>query len=143
MRKSPAKTALLRMQERMKERMTEKYTRKLFAAALLAAGAASGTTAWTQAPAAQRQFQMPLSNAPQYQVPVLPTPAPITPNAQVVEDVVVRVNDQIITRSELQRSEEQLVQEAQQNNTPAAELQAHQHDLLRDMIDQQLLISKG
>jgi len=143
MRKSPAKTALLRMQERMKERMTEKYTRKLFAAALLAAGAASGTTAWAQAPAAQRQFQMPLSNAPQYQVPVLPTPAPITPNAQVVEDVVVRVNDQIITRSELQRSEEQLVQEAQQNNTPAAELQAHQRDLLRDMIDQQLLLSKG
>ncbi len=143
MRKSPTKTALLRMQERMKERMTEKYTRKLFAAALLAAGAASGTIAWAQAPAAQRQFQMPLSNAPQYQVPVLPTPAPITPNAQVVEDVIVRVNDQIITRSELQRSEEQMVQEAQQNNTPAAELAAHQHDLLRDMIDQQLLLSKG
>jgi len=142
MRKSPAKTAVLRMQKRMKERMTEKYTRKLFAAALLAASAASGTIAWAQAPA-QRQFQMPLSSAPQYQVPVLPVPASITPNGQVVEDVIVRVNDQIITRSELQRSEEQLVQEAEQNNTPAADLAQRQHDLLRDMIDQQLLLSKG
>ena len=131
------------MQKRMKERMTEKYTRKLFAAALLAAGAASGTIAWAQAPAAQQQFQMPIPNGPQYQVPVLPVPASITPNAQVVEDVIVRVNDQIITRSELQRSEEQLVQEAQQNNTPAADLAQRQHDLLRDMIDQQLLLSKG
>jgi len=131
------------MQERMKERMTEKYTRKLFAAALLAAGAASGTIVWAQAPAARQQFQMPLSSAPQYQVPVLPVPASITPDGQVVEDVIVRVNDQIITRSELERSELQLVQEAQQNNTPVSDLTQRQHDLLRDMIDQQLLLSKG
>jgi peptidyl-prolyl cis-trans isomerase SurA len=136
-------TALLRMQERMKERMTPKYTRKLFTAALLAASATSGTMVRAQAPAAQGRFQMPLTNAPQYHMPVLPMPAAITPNGSVVEDVIVRVNDQIITRSELERSEQQLVEEAQQNNIPPAEFTQRQHDLLRDMIDQQLLLSKG
>jgi peptidyl-prolyl cis-trans isomerase SurA len=135
-------TALLQMQERMKERMTPKYTRKLFAAALLAAGATSGTMVRAQASAAQSRFQ-PLTNAPQYQVPVLPVPAAITPNGAVVEDVIVRVNDQIITRSELERSEQQLVEEAQQNNLSPADYAQRQRDLLRDMIDQQLLLSKG
>jgi len=125
----------------MKERMTEKYIRKIFAAALLTAAAGTIVQA-----TAQTQYQAPapgLMNAPQYQVPQLPVPPSITPNAAVVEDVIVRVNDQIITRSELERSEEQLVQEAQQNNLSPADLEQRQHDLLRDMIDQQLLLSKG
>jgi peptidyl-prolyl cis-trans isomerase SurA len=128
---------------RMKERMTQKYTRKIFAAALLAAGAASGIIVQATA---QSQNSSPgggLMNAPQVQVPQLPTPPAITPKGTVVEDVIVRVNDQIITRSELQRSEEQLAEEAQQNALSAADLEQRQHDLLRDMIDQQLLLSKG
>jgi len=125
---------------RTKERMTEKYIIRLFAAALLTAGAASGTTAGAQA---QPNFQPGLMNAPQMQVPKLPTPPAITPNGEVVEDVIVRVNDQIITRSELERSEQQLVQEAQQNGMSQADLEQRQRDLLRDMIDQQILLSKG
>ena len=39
--------------------------------------------------------------------------------------------------------EQQLIQEAQQNNSSPADLAERQKDLLRDMIDQQLLISKG
>jgi peptidyl-prolyl cis-trans isomerase SurA len=129
---------------RTKERMTEKYIRKFFTAALLAAGAASGTIAWAQA--GQGQFPSPggsFTNAPQMQLPPMPKPVAITPNGEVVEDVIVRVNDQIITRSELERSEQQLLQEAQQNNLSSGDLAQRQKDLLRDMIDQQLLLAKG
>ncbi|WP_460374142.1 SurA N-terminal domain-containing protein, partial [Staphylococcus aureus] len=97
--------------------------------------------------AAQSRFPVPssggLPSAPAYQLPELPTPPPITPNGQVVEDVIVRINDQIITRSDLERSEVQLYQEAQQNHMPAADFEQRQRDTLRDMIDQQLLLSKG
>ncbi|MEO7028867.1 MAG: peptidylprolyl isomerase [Acidobacteriaceae bacterium] len=121
--------------------MTEKYIRRIFAVTLLAAGAASGTMA-----TAQSQFPVPgggLTAAPQPQIPELPKPVAITPNGAVVEDVIVRVNDRIITRSELERSEQQLLQEAQQSGTSATDLEQRQRDLLRDMIDQQLLLSKG
>jgi peptidyl-prolyl cis-trans isomerase SurA len=80
---------------------------------------------------------------PQLQLPPLPAATPITPNGSVVEDVVARVNDQIITRSEYARAQQQLMQEAHQENVPESEAQAKLHDLLRDMIDQQLLLSKG
>ena len=72
-----------------------------------------------------------------------PTPAPITPNGSVVEDVVVRVNDQIISRSDLERSQQQLQQELQQQNVTASDKEQREKDLLRDMIDQQLLLSRG
>ena len=39
----------------------------------------------------------------------LPVTQPITPNGTVVEDVVVHVNDQIISRSDVERAEQQLV----------------------------------
>jgi peptidyl-prolyl cis-trans isomerase SurA len=77
------------------------------------------------------------------QLPPLPTQQAITPNGSVVEDVIARVNDQIITRSEYQRAEQQLLQEAQQQNLTEADLDARLQNLLRDMIDQQLLLSKG
>src|SRR5579875_3296702 len=50
--------------------------------------------------------------APQMQLPPLPAATPITPNGTVVEDVIARVNDQIITRSEYDRARQQLMQEA-------------------------------
>ena len=77
------------------------------------------------------------------QLPAMPVTTPITPNGAVVEDVIARVNDQIITRSEYERSEQQLLQESQQHNLSAAEFHDRQQDLLRDMIDQQILLSKG
>lgn len=95
-------------------------------------------------PAAQAQ-------APRYQSPLaatvppqaVPAPAPITPNGTVVEDIVARVNDRIITRSDLDRSERQLAQEEQQSNASPQEITDRQKNLLRDMIDQQLLLSRG
>ncbi len=101
-------------------------------------GIAAGT-AWGQgAPRYQSPFG---TQAPQ--TSSLPVPAAITPNGTVVEDVVARVNDQIINRSDVERSEQQLQQELQQGNVPAAEREQREKDMLRDMIDQQLLLSKG
>jgi peptidyl-prolyl cis-trans isomerase SurA len=79
----------------------------------------------------------------QLTLPPLPAPAAITPNGTVVEDVIARVNDQIITRSEYLRAEQQLLEESQQQGVSAAEFEDHRANLLRDMIDQQLLLSKG
>jgi peptidyl-prolyl cis-trans isomerase SurA len=105
----------------------------------LAAGlAASGSSAFGQVP----RYQSPIS-APAPQLPQLPVPAAITPNGQVVEDVIVQVNDQIITRSDLERAEQQLLQDAQQANATPAEIADRQKTLLRDLIDQQLLLSRG
>src|SRR5215469_4076965 len=94
-----------------------------------------------------------LAQAPRYQSPLslpapqpqtnLPTPAAITPNGQVVEDMIVRVNDQIINRSDLERAQQQMAYENQQGKVPPEEAVERQKDLLRDMIDQQLLLSRG
>ena len=72
------------------------------------------------------------------------------PNAQsstfggaVVEDVVARVNDQIISRSDYDRAEAQLEQEGHQQGWSEQELADHKKDMLRDLVDQQLLLSKG
>jgi len=88
---------------------------------------------------------------PKYQGPVtapaqrtaLPAPVPITPDGQVVEYPIVRVNDQIIDRSDYERAEAQLMEDAQHDNATPAEVEQHKKDLLRDMIDTQLLISRG
>ena len=68
-----------------------------------------------------------------------------TPPVQgkVVEDIVARVNDQIITSSDYDRAAEQLTGEAGQQSIPPRELEQKKADLLRDLIDQQLLLSKG
>lgn len=90
------------------------------------------------------RYQSPLSvpNEPQQQI-TLPKPAAITPNGSVVEDVIARVNDRIISRSDMERSEQQLAGENQQNQVPAEEAADRQKNLLRDMVDQQLLLSRA
>jgi peptidyl-prolyl cis-trans isomerase SurA len=90
------------------------------------------------------RYQSPLSapNAPQPQITLPVTPA-ITPNGRVVEDVVVHVNDLIITRSDVERAEVALAQENQQSGASSAEAAERQKNLLRDMIDKQLLLSRG
>ena len=93
-----------------------------------------------QAPRYQSPISMPAT--PQQQLS-LPSPQPITPNGSVVEDVIVRVNDQIINRSDLERSQQQMAAENQQNNASPAETAERQRNLLRDMIDQQLLLSRA
>jgi peptidyl-prolyl cis-trans isomerase SurA len=93
-----------------------------------------------QAPRYQSPLTMP--PAPQPQISLPPTPA-ITPNGTVVEDVVVHVNDLIISRSDVERAEQALAQEDQQSNATPAEVAERQKNLLRDMIDKQLLLSRG
>ncbi len=107
------------------------------AACVLSVG---GAAAWAQTSAPR--YQSPFGTAPA-SAPSLPTPAAITPGGTVVEDVVARVNDQIISRSDVERSQKQLEEELQQNNASPAERDQRRKDLLRDMVDQQLLLSRG
>ena len=82
-------------------------------------------------------------DAPSPQLALPPLPPAITPHGTVVEDIVVRVNDQIISRSDVERQAEQLNQAAAAGNVPKDQLATEQKNMLRDMIDQQLLLSRG
>jgi peptidyl-prolyl cis-trans isomerase SurA len=76
---------------------------------------------------------------------ILITAGTLPASAQtVIEDIVARVNDQIITRSDLQHSKEQLQTEAKQAGADLEKkLPEKQKDLLRDLIDQKLLVQRG
>jgi len=64
---------------------------------------------------------------------------------QVVEEIITRVNNQIVTRSEFLRSKDQLKEEVKQQDAANADKVYGQRekDILRDLIDQQLLLEKG
>jgi peptidyl-prolyl cis-trans isomerase SurA len=64
---------------------------------------------------------------------------------QVVEEIVARVNGQIITRSEFTRSKDQLRDDVKQQDAANADkiFAEKEKDVLRDLIDQQLLLEKG
>ena len=64
---------------------------------------------------------------------------------QVVEEIIARVNNQIVTRSEYLRSKEQLKDEVKQQdpNNPDKAYTEREKDVLRDLIDQQLLLDKA
>lgn len=70
---------------------------------------------------------------------------PAFAHGQVVEEIIARVNNQIITRSEFARSKDQLRDEVKtQDPANADKLYAdREKDVLRDLIDQQLLIEKA
>ena len=67
----------------------------------------------------------------------------------LIEEIVARVNNQIITLSDYQKAAQGLAEEVRQdcqNCTPdqlQTEMKERQKDLLRDMIDQQLLIERA
>ena len=63
----------------------------------------------------------------------------------VVEEIIARINNEIVTRSDLERSREQLLAELRQQHGQEAERRfaERQKDLLRDLVDQQLLLQKG
>ncbi len=61
----------------------------------------------------------------------------------VVEDIVAMVNDQAISKSDYDRAEQDLEREAQQQNWSQQQLMEQRRDLLRSLIDKQLLLSKG
>ncbi len=137
-----------------KERMTEKLTRINFhgrlrnttsiVATIVLSAAAAGCAVLVQA---QQPGYTPgagsFAPASTLELPPMPQTPPYTPNGSVVEDAVARVNDQIITRSEYKAAEDQLLDEAKQQNLSQAELDDKLHNLLRDLIDEQLLLSKG
>ena len=64
---------------------------------------------------------------------------------QVVEEIIARVNSQIITRSEYMRSKDQLKDDVKQQDAANADklYAEREKDVLRDLIDQQLLLEKG
>jgi peptidyl-prolyl cis-trans isomerase SurA len=64
---------------------------------------------------------------------------------QIVEEIVARVNSQIITRSEFAHSKDQLKEDVKQQDAANADklYGEREKDVLRDLIDQQLLIEKG
>jgi peptidyl-prolyl cis-trans isomerase SurA len=73
-------------------------------------------------------------------------PAPTAqPSGQTVEEIITRVNNQIITRSEFERSKDQLRDEvkAQTGKDPDKLYADREKDILRDLVDQQLLLDKG
>jgi peptidyl-prolyl cis-trans isomerase SurA len=64
----------------------------------------------------------------------------------VVEEIVARVNNSIITRSDYLRSKEQLKDEVKNQESGGGSDKAYadrEKDVLRDLIDQQLLLEKG
>src|SRR5579863_8514991 len=64
---------------------------------------------------------------------------------EVVEEIVARVNNQIITHSEFMHSKDELRKEAQQQDPVNADklVAERDKDVLRDLIDQELLLGKG
>lgn len=70
---------------------------------------------------------------------------PALATAQVVEEIITRVNNQIITRSEFERSKDQLRDEVKQQDAANADklYAEREKDVLRDLVDQQLLLDKG
>ncbi len=70
--------------------------------------------------------------------------APVSPyHGEVVEDIIARVNDQVISSSDYARAEQELDSQATQRNMTPAELSDQKRQLLRDLVDNQLLLSKG
>jgi peptidyl-prolyl cis-trans isomerase SurA len=63
----------------------------------------------------------------------------------VVEEIIARVNNQIITRTQYQREQQQIKDEAQKENPQQADqiVGEQQKDILRGLIDRQLLLDKG
>jgi peptidyl-prolyl cis-trans isomerase SurA len=70
--------------------------------------------------------------------------APESPyGGNTVEEIIARVNDQVITRSDYERALNEMDQEARQHGATMQEISLAHKDLLRGLIDQQLWLSKG
>ena len=70
----------------------------------------------------------------------------LLPADTVVEEIVARVNNQIITRTQYQHEQQQLKEECQQHQDqqhPDQNCEDGDKDVLRGLIDRQLLLDKG
>ena len=81
--------------------------------------------------------------------PAVPPTTPRQPKSVVIEEVVARVNNEIITTSDLQHMRDSLMEDARQSCTGCtpeqiqAALDARQPDMLRDLIDQSLMVQRA
>ncbi len=79
--------------------------------------------------------------------PALAQTRPTTPQSPyggvTVEDIVARVNDQIISQSDFDRAMKEMDDEAKQRGATMQQISESHKDLLRDLIDRQLWLSKG
>lgn len=70
--------------------------------------------------------------------------APVSPyGGTPVAEIIARVNDQVITNSDYDRAMKEMDQEARQRGATMQEVSSAHKDLLRNLIDQQLWLSKG
>jgi peptidyl-prolyl cis-trans isomerase SurA len=80
-------------------------------------------------------------------VPAIAQSRPAEPaspyGGQTVEEIIARVNDQIITSSDYDRAMKELDDEGRQRGMTMQEISDEHKDLLRNLIDQQLWLSKG
>src|SRR5271166_1679281 len=82
---------------------------------------------------------------------LLAIPALAAPSGQssqsdtVVEEIIARINNNIITHADLRRARDQMLTDLHQQepNATLADQKDREKDLLRDLIDQQLLLQKG
>ena len=103
--------------------------------------------------------EKPAANAPQSKIPApiikKPAAAPAAKpaegtNGKTIEEIIARVNNEIITRSEYEKArasaEDDAKQECAGKCTPEqlqADIEDRQKNVLRDLIDQSLLVQRG
>jgi peptidyl-prolyl cis-trans isomerase SurA len=72
------------------------------------------------------------------------TSTPSSPyGGTTVEEIIARVNDQIITTSDYDRAMQEMDQDERQHGASMQQMSEAHRDLLRNLIDQQLWLSKG
>ena len=70
--------------------------------------------------------------------------APESPyGGSTVEEIIARVDDQIINKSDYDRAQSEMDQEMRQRGSTMQEISEAHRDLLRNLIDQQLWLAKG
>jgi peptidyl-prolyl cis-trans isomerase SurA len=110
-----------------------------------------GTAPETETPpAAKTPAKTPPKTAAKKPVEKTPENIPEGPNSKVVEEIVARVNNEIITRSELDKArataQDDAEQECKGKCTPdelKAQIEDRRKNALRDLIDQSLLVQRG
>jgi peptidyl-prolyl cis-trans isomerase SurA len=150
----------------------------VLAGTCLRAQSSPGSPSQSSPPAQQQPQQQPSSQQPSPQPPAAPqpqeqpgTPAPLKiedvaqpaptaapaappttrtpPKSVVIEEVVARVNNEIITTSDLQHMHDSLMDDERQScagctrEQMQADFDARQHDMLRDLIDQSLMVQRA
>ncbi len=109
----------------------------------------------TAAPEPEPATKAPAKNAAKRSAAKPPAPKepekiPEGPNSKVVEEIIARVNNEVITRSDLDKArttaEEEANQDCQSHCTPdqlKADIEDRRKNALRDLIDQSLLAQRG